>query len=401
MKNLKKIMGLLLMVVMVLSVVVTGCNKDETVTPDDGGGGDNPQGDFDNVQFLAYYKPDTKNATGDEKSIYLVTVKDGELTYSKFLNAYPATNMTDNCDINNNVMVLGLNPSAFNNNGVYMSLDDDNAYYLPLVEPVQGSNDYAYFQTTTADVADNGVIIYSSATNDLSYGDQYKFFLLRFNPSDNTYDIAESPNSFVLGQPEVGDDTEVGLIQRTLFASPDGKYAYGQVDGYGIDGGSYHYDYEILFRYDFEQKTYTRLGDANDNDVTIKAMTSDRRYILYSNHGTYKFLDLQTGNITTTDMNTMNVKKNSWGKNGCCVTSTNGNLYYKDFVNNKEIIVCQTTGYGWARNAMFSKNESKIYFMKDGSKENYLCVTSGVTEGSTYDTIGALPTAIYDLIMVK
>ena len=396
MKNFKSILGLLLMVIMVLSVAITGCKKDDTGTP---GGGDDPQGDSDNVQFLAYYKPDSKSGSGSEKSIYLVTVKDGELSYANFLNAYPESSMTENCDINNNVMVLGLKASDFDNKGAYMNLNDDAAYYLPLVEPSE-SSDYSYYQTSTGDVADNGIIIYSSATNDQSYGDEYTPFLLRFNPSDNTYDVAISPNSFVIGQPEVGDDTEAGLIERTLFASPDGKYAYGQVDGYGVDGGSYHWDYEILFKYDFEQETYTRLGDVNDNDVTIDAMTSDRRYILYSNDGTKKLLDLQTGNITTTDMNTMNVQKNSWGKNGCCVGASTGDLYYKDFVNNKEILVC-STGYGWASNAMFSKNESKIYFTKSGSDVNYLCVTSGVTEGSTYDTIGALPKEIYDMVMIK
>jgi len=387
-------MSLLLMVIMTISVAITGCKKDDTGSPDD----DNP-GNSDNVQFLAYYKPDSKSTLGDDKSIYLVTVKDGELSYSNFLNAYPEDGMTSDCDINNNVMVLGLKASDFDNKGAYMKLNEESAYYLPLVEPSE-SSDYAYFQTSTGDVADNGIIIYSSATNDKSYGDEYTPYLLRFNPSDNTYDVAESPNSFVLSQPEVGDDTEAGLLQRTLFASPDGKYAYGQVDGYGVDGGSYHWDFEILFKYDFEQKTYTRLGGADDNDVTITAMTSDRRYILYSNNGTKKLLDLQTGNISTTDMHTINVKKNSWGKNGCCVGASTGDLYYKDFVNNKEILVCNT-GYGWAYNAMFSKNESKIYFLKEGSDENYLCVTSGVSEGSTYDTIGALPTAFYDMVMVK
>ena len=397
MKDFKNILGLVMMFIITLSVLFTGCSKDDTVS--DSPDNDEPPDNTEFVQFLAYYKPDTKSESGDEKSIYLVTVKDGELTYSKFLNAYPEDGMTKNCDINNNVMVLGLNPSDFENKGAYMNLNEDNAYYLPLVEPSETS-DYAYFQTTTGDVADNGIIIYSSATNDQSYGDEYKPFLLRFNPSDNTHDVAISPDSFVLDQPEVGDDTEAGLIERTLFASPDGKYAYGQVDGYGVDGGSYHWDFEILFKYDFEQDKYTRLGDANDNDVTIDAMTSDRRYILYSNGGTKKLLDLQTGNITTTDMNTVNVQKNSWGKNGCCVGASTGDLYYKDFVNNKEIIVCNT-GYGWAYNAMFSKNETMIYFMKEGSNENYLCVTDGITEGSTYDTIGALPTAIYDMIMVK
>ncbi|HDO26563.1 MAG TPA: hypothetical protein ENH02_00455 [Bacteroidetes bacterium] len=396
MKNLKIILGFLLIMMMTLLVTTTGCKKDDSNNP---GGGDNP-GDTDNVSFLAYYKPGTEQVLGSEKLIALLTVKDGVISYSSYLNAYPQDNMTTNCDINNNIMVLGLNAKDFENKGAYMNLNDDNANYLPVVEASEES-DFAYFQTSTGDVADNGMIIYSTATDDKYYGDEYKPYLLRFNPSDNSYDVAISPNSFIASQPEVGNDTEAGLISRTLFASPDGKYAYGQVAGYGVDGGAIHWDFSILFKYDFDQQNYTRLGGPDDNDVTIDAMTSDRRYIIFSNHSKKKVLDLQTGNISASDLNTVNVKENSWGKNGCCVGASTGNLYYKDFVNNKETLVCET-GYGWAYNAMFSKNEDKIFFCKEGSNGvNYLLVTSGISEGSTYDTIGSFPHEFYDMVIIN
>ncbi len=398
MKNVKSIW--VVIAIVLLTTAMPGCFPTDDDNPIPGGnqGGDNGT-TTENVDFLAYYKPSSDKVLGNDKLIAKISVKDGTLSYASFLLAYPEDGMTKNCDINNNIMVLGLDASDFDYNGAYMKLDEDHAYYLSLVEPSEES-DYSYFQPSTGDVSDNGFILYSSATNDKNYGDEYQPYLLRYNPSDNTYEVAEGPNNFVLSQPEAGDDTEAGLIQRTLFISPNGKYAYGEVDGYGVDGGSYHWDYEILFRYDFDQKTYTRLGDTDDNDVTIVAMTSDRRYIIYSNGSTGKVLDLQTGNISTTNMNTVNVKKNSWGKNGCCVGASTGDLYYKDFVNNKEVIVCNT-GWGWACNAMFSKNEDKIYFFKEGSDKNFLCVTSGISEGSTYDTIGSFPTEFYDIIMVK
>jgi len=396
MKNLKDITGLVLMIIMILSITTSGCKKSDDTTPGDG---DEP-GDSQSVGFLAYYEPGTENVLGTEKLIALITVKDGVLSYSSFLNAYPESSMLDNCNINNNIMVLGLNSSDFENNGAYMSIDGPSAYYLPLVEAT-GSGDYSYFQPTTGDVSDNGYIIYSSATNDASYGDQYQPYLLRFNPSDNSSKIAKSPNSFVVGQPEQGSDTEVGQIARTIFAAPDGRYAYGSADALGTEGGSIHWDYSILFKYDFELDEYTRLGSADDNDVTIKGMTSDRRYILYSNHSETQLLDLETGNITTSDMNTINVKKNAWGLYGACVGNSNGDLIYKDFVHNNEYVVCSSSGYGWLYNTMFSKNNDRIYFLLEGSDVNYLCVTDGIAEGSSYDTISSIPLEFQDMVLIK
>ena len=349
-----KKLGFLFLGIMLLAS--SACDKDDELTKDNNNSGLN-----ENVEFLAYYKPGTENVLGSEKLIALITVSNGELSYAAFLNAYPQNSMLDNCDINDNIMVLGLKASDFENNGAYMELNDQSAYYLPLVEP-SGNNDYSYFQPATGDVSDNGYIIYSAATNDASYGDEYKPFLLRFNPDDNTTDIASSPTSFAVGQPEQGSDTEVGQIERTIFASPDGRYAYGSVDALGTEGGSIHWDYSILFKYDFDTKQYTRLGGADDNDVTILGMTSDRRYILYSNHSKTQVLDLNTGNITETSMNVINVKKNAWGISGPCVGTSSGNLYYKDFVNNNEYVVCSSPGYGWIYNTMFSKAEIIFIF---------------------------------------
>jgi len=381
-----------------LFIVFSGCQKDDSTDPENND--DNNNSNIENVDFLAYYKPNSENVLGTEKLIALISVRNGELSYSAYLNVYPQTSMIANCDINDNTLVIGLNSADFENKGAYLVLDQESAYYLPLIEPEQTS-DYAYYQPTTGDVSDNGYIIFSEATNDISYGDEYNPYLLRFNPSDNTYQVAPDITPFTLAQPEVGSDTEKGIISRNIFASPDGRYAYGYVDAMGTEGGGIHWDYNILYKYDFETQQYTRLGDANDDDASIIAMTSDRRYIIYSNHSDTKVLDLETGNITYTDMNTVNVQKNAWGPNGCCVGTSNSDLYYKDFVNNTEYVVCSSSGYGWIYNTMFSANNDKIYFLLEGTDANFLCVTSGITEGSTYDTIGSVPLEMHDMIMVK
>ncbi len=381
------------LIIGIVLIAFSGCKKDDP-SPDGNDSG------FENVEFLAYYKPGTEKVLGDEKLIAKITVANGELSYSSFSNAYPQRGMLANCDINNNLMVLGLDASEFDNQGAYMGIDDPISNYLPLVEASENS-DYPYFQTETGDVSDNGYIIYSSATNDANYGDEYRPFLLRFNPSDNTTQIAESPTSFVTGQPEKGDDTEVGQIARTIFASPDGRYAYGSADALGTNFGSLHWDYSILYQYDFDLMEYTRLGGPDDDDVAIQGMTSDRRYIVYSNNNKTQVLDLETGTITYTDMNTVNVKKNAWGINGPCVGTSNSDLYYKDFVNNLEYIVCSSPGYGWIYNTMFSKNDNYIYFLLEGNDQNYLCVSSGIEEGSSYDTISPIPLEFKDMVMIK
>lgn len=357
-------------------------------------------GNVESVEFLAYYKPGTDLVLGTEASSAKITIDNGMLSYSSFLDLVPQSGMVKNCDIKNNIMVLGCSQNGIENNGHYMGMDDASMSDLPLVAAT-GSNDYSYYQTETGNVTDNGYIIYSSATNDINYGDQYHPYLIRFNPADNSADLADSPTSFVLGQPEVGIDTELGLLSRAIFASPDGRYAFGSVDALGTDGGVIHWDYSILYKYDFESNTYTRLGGIDDSHVSINGMTSNRRYIVYTSGGQTKILDLVTDDITITDINTINVKKNAWGDNGPCVGTSNGDLYYKNFANNSEHIVCSASGSGWIYNTMFSENGEKIYFLLEGNGTNYLCVTDGLGAGSSYETISPISLEIEDMILIK
>jgi len=387
---------LALISLIVLSLLFSACSKDD----------DNPVDPNDTainepVSFLAYYKPDGENVLGATPFVALLKYENNQLTYSTYLNAYPPSSMTENADINNNVLAMGLH-SDFDDDGgrgLYLVLSDASAYYLPLVPPSQTS-DYSYFKSSTADVSGNGqFIIYSSGTNDRSYGDEPRSYLLRYNVSTGDTLVAISPSGFALSQPEVGSDTELGQIEPTVFASADGKYAYGDILAYGVDGGVNHYDYYILFRYDFETHQYTRLGEPTDDDAQIIAMGSDRTWILYSNNSQYKLLNLTTNTVSYPSMNTVNVKKNSWGINGACVGASTRNLYYYNFVNNNEVTVCHTNG--WPDNAMFSKDGSRIYFTLEDSNNKYLCITSGITENSTYDTLGTYPREFHDMIMVK
>lgn len=385
---------LIIISAIVLVISLTFCSDDDNpVDPE-------KENNSSSVSFLASYEPDDDKVLGSERLVALLKYENNEISYSAFLNAYPPRGMVNNADINNNILAMGLH-SDFNDvgaRGVYLELSADNAYYLPLVQASQES-DYSYFNGGTATVSENGYVIYSSATNDKYYGDEYRPYLMRYNTATDEADIAISPKGFALDQPEKGSDTEMAQFNRNLFCSTDGKYAYGHLEAYGTEGGGIHWDYNILFKYNFDTEEYTRLGDSDDNNVSIIAMGSDRTWILYTNNYSYKVLNLATGNITNTTMNTVNVKKNSWGKNGACVGATTGRLYYKDFVNNTEIVVCNTDGT--PSNAMFSANENKIYFTLGDYYNKYLCVTESLAEGCSYDTLGAIPIEFYDMIMVK
>jgi hypothetical protein len=110
-------------------------------------------------------------------------------------------------------------------------------------------------------------------------------------------------------------------------------------------------------------------------------------------------LETNTISFPTAIDNLVNVRENSWGINGPCVGSTAGNIWFKDFVNDKEILVCTLSGSPY--NCMFSKDGKKIFFTLNGSDHKYLCITSGIEENSTYDTIGSFPNEFDYLVMVK
>ena len=376
--------------------ILASCEKDDTTPEEETPPQDEPSL---SVDFLTFYKPDSENILGTEKLVVKLSVSNGNITYSPILDVYPENIVTD-CSINNNMVALGLNWRDFDNKGIYFDMNADSYYEFPLVQPSEDS-DYSYFQASTADVSNNGMIIYSSATNDINYGDEYRAFLLRVDPSDNTAEAAINPNEFVFSQPEMGEDTDMSQFNRLLFASADGKYAFGHLEAYGTEGGGIHWDYKILFKYDFETKTYYRLGDPDDSNVNIKGMTSNKKYIIYSNSGTYKVLNLETNATSqpTNIANLMNVQENSWGPNGPCVGSTAGDIWNKDFVNDKEFVVCHMSGSPY--NCMFAEDGKKIFFTLNGSDHKYLCVTSGIEENSTYDTIGTFPLEFDRLVMVK
>nr|MDA3865993.1 hypothetical protein [Salinivirgaceae bacterium] len=369
---MKRIMNLGLAFIFCI-LILAGCDEDDVSL-----------NESNNVDFLALYKPGSEQILGADKLVAKMSLNKGELTFAPFLDVYPGSSMTADCSINNKKLAMGLEWRAFDNQGIYMDMGDLKYENLPLATPRSDSY-YAFFNGGTQNVSDNGYVIYISGTNNIYYGDEGKRILMRYNSATHDSISIPSPVAFALSQPEKGGDTETCQYNTNIFGSTDGRYAYGHLEAFGLQGNMYHWDYEILFQYDFENEEFTRLGEAEDDDAHIYAMTADRKYLIYSNRGVMKMLNIETNQVSLPDpdMNLINVNRNNWNNYGACVGTTNGYVVYKDFVSNKEIDVCDVSVR--VKNTMFSKSGDRIYFVID-SDEKYLCLTEGLTENSPYDT---------------
>ena len=355
--------------------------------------------DGESLSFLTYYYPGNDLLLGNEKQLVLLEIEDGEVNYSSFMNIYPyGHNFFESADINNNSFAMGLH-SDFNEGysvkGVFVDIVTKTQYNLPTVGASEDS-DYPYFQGQTAKVSDNGFVLYLSATNDKYYGDEYRPYLIRFDPKTNEHKVAISPNSFVLSQPEKGGDTEAGLINRNVFISPNGRYAYGHINAYGVSG-NIHWDYEILFQYDFETDQYERLGEDGENHVAFHGLTNDGKNIIYSSSYVKKIYNLDTKTSTTTELYIPGFTAAQINNYGVCDDGTTG-IYYYNYLNNNTVHVIDTYRPKFVH---FNDEGNSIFFTLEGTENNYICKTQDLQENTTWDTLATVSKEIYGTMVIK
>ena len=387
-------------VLTIILLFLLQCDSDSS--PTESNGGDGPGNSPTAMQFLAFYEPDGENVMGDSKQIVSIEVQSGEASYSAFHDLYPyRDNLFSYSDFNENVLAMGLHYNiykdmGYGSKGVFIDMATGDHRELPMVAPSQDS-DYSYFLSSTSRVSDNDMILYLSATNDKSYGDEYRPYLIRYNTADNTHQVAASPESFVLNQPEKGDDTETGQINRYVCISPDGRYAYGVVEAYGVSG-NIHWDYEILFQYDFETEEYKRLGEEGDDDVNFYGMSRDGKYLIYANNHVKKLYNTATESVSEIDfrpshgLSPVEIKDN-----GFCNDGTTG-IYFWDFLNNQEIKVIHTYN---TEDAQFTNAGDAILFTLEGSDTNYICISEDLSEDTNWDTLGMVPKEFSDIKLIR
>ncbi|MCF8235349.1 MAG: hypothetical protein K9G67_10720 [Bacteroidales bacterium] len=392
----KRVKIFLLMAFVFVGFIFQSCNeKDEEI---------NPEADS-SIEFVAAYNPNEGALIGEEYATALLTISKGELQYSTLCSYYAkSNNLFTYADMGKGNFVMGLHDDFNESNGsndwvsqgLFYEIENGNNQLLPLIEPSEDS-DYPYFVRGSEAISENAYVFYLSATNDKYYGDQYKDYLLRYNPASMDYKMAINPDGFVLSQPEVGNDTETSKYSNTFFVSNDGRYVYGRLQAYGVSGGSIHWDYEILFRYDFDTETYTRMGGPEDAGSSILGVTSDDSYLYYWD-GIYKNQNLSTGQVNElSDGNTSVAYPIQWNTKGYCQGSTTGIYYYNIISGTSHKVVDE---YGTA-DSQFDESGEHILFSLVGDEMNYLCRTHDYNEDTGWDTLASFPKAFHHLVLVK
>ena len=359
--------------------------------------------------LLLQTNSEKKLADGAQISLLEVNRK-GEAEITSIADVYPPKSLRENADIFGERIALGLhrdfNTDGLNNhsNGGWFDIAGEYWYELPLLQAGRESL-YSYYDVSTTKVSKSGHIFYHSSTNNKYYGDEYRPVLVRYNPKTEELDAIyrDAVENFVLNQPEKGADTETGQITRQFYPSLDGRYVYGQVDAYGVNFGSLHWDYKLLFKYDFETGTFTRLGDVEDRNVGLLGITADKEYVAFSNYASGKY----TRKIVKTSTNETNeysltggqgfAHPSRWNNNGYCSGETNNTIGVYDLKNDMTTTIkTQARPYY----AQFSKSDDFIYFMVQNSESNYLCKTSNLSETATIDTVCALPLNLVDFLVI-
>lgn len=358
-------------------------------------------------QFMGLYSPGESKMLGSDACLVVMTGKNGSAEYGTTYAIYPYDyNLSDCCVIKNNKMVIGLH-SDFNEGpsrrGELYDFDKGTVYELPYYIPDE-EDDYGSVEANSVTLSENGYVFYISATRDKNYADQYTPYLVRFDPSIEELKVADLPHAFTQAQPEKGGDTEVGLFDKRLFPSADGRYVYGRLEAAGVDGGVFHTDYTFIFRYDFETDQYERIADGH-RSVVIYGMTANGDHLVFKSwdgeENKMFIYNTASGSVEERPFWAHEYLKNpsSWNNDGY-IRDGGYRISFANVVNEVWIDVINRLP-DKAANIQFSKNNDCIYFSLSGDNENFMCKSSGLEAESTIDTLFAYSHEIISCLVLK
>jgi hypothetical protein len=302
---------------------------------------------------------------------------------------------------NNYVMTLHQDfdsKDGYTSNAALVDVSAGSHKLLPLVD-AEDTRHYKYYLTGSARMDRSQHVFYVSATDHVSYGDDPGRFYIRYAISDGSRDQAIPCTAFIKAQPEKGVDTEDCIMSQHYLPSNDGRYIYGNMTGDGVDGGVNHYDYTVLYQYDFDTKQYARLAPG-ERDVTFRGVTSDGRHIVFSNDGTLKVLDLASGTVRSLK----NIQHwpldgyympNKWNGSGVLVGTTVA-LYFVDVVNDREFVLVDQR----VDNEQFAEKGDAVYFTLHDEATQTLYKTKGLVEKGPYDVVATLG-AYTELVLLQ
>lgn len=343
------------MCIIVVALLFTSCDKDFD------GGNKGPK-------FLVGC---TGNDQGLKAGLYTLTI--GKTAPNlKFVSEYrPWAFSLDMMDYNNERIAFSVERSLVpeGESGIaYMDNDDlENVVFAPIPD---APKDYYYsVPDERPRVLSDGRIAYRVVLNtDNPYDDAHCGMLAIYDPKTEEMELSGDPTAFVLAQPEKGGDTEGGSMGAGFVISPDDRYAYCTVYGFGTDWGMYHIDYEFIVRYEIGSPgSYTRIAQTSDDPT---AVTGDQDYLITTGDGLHK-IDLSTKINTKVDdyynkFNPGQISKSSckmfkiWRGSGLGEFDWEKAEPWMQIIDGASIT---TTNYrGLGHGGQYSTDESKIYF---------------------------------------
>lgn len=236
------------------------------------------------------------------------------------------------------------------------------------------------------------------------YEDHHEGQLAIYNPKNGSIELSGKLTDFILAQPENGGDTEDGSMKAGFALSPDNKYIYCWVYGYGTTWGSYHEDTDYIARYTVGKPfSYERVEQTSRVDY----ITGDGKYLIVG--GGIHRITLSTSSFDQ-DISEYDIiaysgqvsKKSSkvlraWGGQGLAIYDFNGAesiwLYY--ITRNEDMEKKYNAAGG---EYQFSADESHVYFTGStdfwNHKGDMVVYSSLIEENNTKpDSLTFLPSA--------
>lgn len=200
---------------------------------------------------------------GDNKGFFKVTTDGGQATIVRLNDFYPIFNDSHSVNANGTVAFTCLadllpEDAPKYSKLAYFSISSphDVTFVAPPPKPVDW-----YWNVGDGKpfiIQDGRIISLLSLAPDV-YGSGSKDHLGIYDPTTDTWTISPDVSGFVLAQPEQGWDTEAGVIRGGQALSPDQTKVYLTLQGWGVDGGSNHYDETFLAYYDIATNEFVRV----------------------------------------------------------------------------------------------------------------------------------------------
>jgi hypothetical protein len=382
MKSLKSLLFLFLLFSLI------SCGEEDNITNPDGSG--NSGTTFIVIQNIG--DESTKEYAISKMSFSGETAK-LETLISLQMSAYPYDFIKDVRIDGDKLYIYSLLPD-YKSKLVAFDINTKQIDTLPWAKT---NNDKTWSAFSRSFDAKNSYVHYIMTETSTHYNDWPGSYLCRYNITTGDFIQMANPIDFTVSQPEKGWDTETGSWS-SVHATGDGTGCVGSIMAWGVDGGSNHYDYNFLYRYN-PDNTSDKLTRIGTETMKVYGATNGAKYLYQYNQlmntETDTYFELSTISSIGADYTGFHNENgvlrlsNYYGKNIY--------IYYQDLENDVETLVVETKPE--IQFAQMDKSGSFIWFGLEGKEENILCKTQDLSEGSVVDTVARYPKSVYGAIL--